>query len=359
MIGGRVQRFRIHSAVFLLCAAGLAAGCAVQEAPQGGPEDKTPPGVVSTVPAPDSAGVSRDVSPVITFSEKVDPGSFRSRVVLFPPVAFEKLGVKGDRLEITFKEELPDTTLCLLLRPGIRDYHRVESTKNYLLYFATAPTLAPGEISGTISFKDKPDSTGVAELFAVPRDTAFNIRTAQRARVAFAAGDGSFDLRGLPVDGSRFFLRVFNDRDGDSRYSEGKEFATLDPDTLRLDPLRPRIEDLRLTIIDPNEPGSVTGSVVDETGFARPPMVRLSPAGTDRKALAVRADSTGAFRFPAVPPGPYLCSAFIDLKPDSLCGTYPAPEDSTVSLSEPCVTLPDTLRVGPGEAMKLPPLTLK
>jgi hypothetical protein len=311
------------------------------------------------MPAPDSAGVARTVVPVITFSEKVDPMSFKNRVFTFPPVTFDKLSVKGERLEIRFKGELPETTMCVLVRPGIRDYHRVESKDNYLFYFATAPSLGAGEISGTISFKDKPDSTGVAELFAVPRDTVFNIQRAKRSRVAFAGGDGSFDLRCLPADGSRFFLRAFADRDGDSRYAEGKEFATMYPDTIALDPLRSRIEGIRITIIDPNEPGSLQGSIVNETGFKGPPMVRLSPAWTEGKALAVRADSTGAFRVKTVPPGPYLLSAFIDLKADSLCGSYPSPEDTTISLAEPCVTLPDTLRFAPGEAKTLEPVKLR
>ena len=142
----------------LLLAAGTAyvVSCAVMEPPPGGPEDKTPPRVVATIPGYDSAGVARDVAPVITFSEKIDPASFKNRLFIYPPVEFDRLGVKGERLTIGFKGQLPETTLCLLVRAGIRDYHRVETKQNYLLFFSTADSILRGGISGVILFKNKP-----------------------------------------------------------------------------------------------------------------------------------------------------------------------------------------------------------
>lgn len=337
----------------------FAAGCAVQQLPPGGPEDKTPPFVVQTVPARDSAGVARDVAPIITFNEKIDPASLKGRVFSYPPREFDRLKVKGERLEIGFKGLLPETTMCLLLRPGIKDYHRIESKQNYLLYFSTARAIERGEVSGVILFKDKPDSTGVAELFSVRGDTSINLRTAPRARVSFAGKDGKFILRALPTDGSRFVLRVFSDRDGDARYSEAKEFATLWPDTIALAPLHERVEDIRITIIDPNEPGSVEGRVANETRFKIFPTVRLSPGRHGAHAITARADSTGAFTLTRVPPGAYLFSAFIDVKADTLCGTYFEKGDTTRAIAEPCLMLPDTLRLKPGETKKLDPVTLK
>jgi hypothetical protein len=337
----------------------LLAACAVQEPPPGGPEDKVPPSVVSTVPRNDSARVARDAAPVFFFNEKVDPASFKNRILVYPPVLFDRLSVHGERLQIAFRELLPETTICILVQPGIRDYHRIESTKNYLLYFSTADSMPRGEISGVVLFKDKPDSTGVAELFTVTGDTATALRSAQRSRVAFADRDGSFALRALPTDGTKFLLRAFIDKDGDGRLSEGTEFWTLRPDTFSLDRLRPTRGEIRIVIIDPNEPGSIEGLVVNETPFRVPPTVRLAPAAPGARPIATRTDSTGAFILASVPPGSYAMSAFIDLKPDTLCGVYNDPADSTRALSEPCATLPDTLRLKPGEKRTLDPLTIK
>ncbi|HVO77000.1 MAG TPA: carboxypeptidase-like regulatory domain-containing protein, partial [Candidatus Bathyarchaeia archaeon] len=166
-------------------------------------------------------------------------------------------------------------------------------------------------------------------------------------------------FRALPTDRSRFLLRAFIDRDGDARYSEANEFATQWPDTIALGPAREEIGNLSITIIDPNEPGSIEGRIVNGTGFKIMPTVRLAPGKHGARAITARADSTGAFMLDHVPPGAYLLSAFIDVKADTLCGTYFAAGDTTHALPEPCVTLPDTLRLKPGEKRKLDPITLK
>jgi len=354
-----VRRHLVRKNSVLVCGIAVLAACAVMETPSGGPEDKAPPRVVETMPASDSAGVGRDISPRITFSEKVDPQSFKNRVSLFPAVEFASLKVKGERLEIGFKNLLPETTFCVLIGAGIRDYHRVESKQNYFLFFSTADSIARGEISGAISFKDAPDSAGVAELFAVRADSAINVGTAKRARIAFARKDGRFTFRALPTDGSRFLLRAFIDRDADGRYSAGKEFAALLPDTLALKRSEDRLEDIRINIIDPNEPGRVEGRVINETPFRLAPTVRLGPVKPGEPALSVQADSTGAFVIGTVPPGSYLVSAFIDLKADSLCGTYFEAADTTNARPEPCVTFPDTLRLKPGERKTLEPVSVR
>ncbi len=228
-----------------------------------------------------------------------------------------------------------------------------------MLYFSTGDSIARGEISGMVLFKEKPDSAGVAELFEVAGDTAIDLRSAKRSRVAFAGKDGRFVLRALPTDGSRFLLRAFIDADGDARYSEGRELAALRPDTIALDRLRPIREDVRIAIIDPNEPGAVDGRIVNETPFRTAPTVRLAPAARGVLALAARADSTGAFILSRVPPGSYTVSAFIDVKADSMCGVYYEAADSTRAFNEPCVTLPDTLTIKPGERRTLDSITLK
>ena len=353
------MRTSARRAAIISAGIGFLAACAVIQPPPGGPEDTRPPGILATVPAADSAGVSRTVAPEIIFTEKVNPASFKNSIIVHPPVEFERLSIKGERLVIHFKGDLPETTVCLLIRAGIEDYHRVKSKQNFLLFFSTADSIAPGSISGVILFKEKPDSMGVAELFSATSDTMPDLRTAKRARVSFASRDGRFELRGLPTDGAKFQLRVFADRDGDGRYSEGKEFAAIYPQPITLGPSQERVEEILLNIIDPNEPGSIKGSVINETGISSAPMIRLSPVETGGAMFATKADSTGAFVLSRVLPGAYLFSAFIDIQADTLCGTYFEEGDTTRALTEPCVSLPDTLRVKPGEAKTLEPITIK
>jgi hypothetical protein len=119
------------------------------------------------------------------------------------------------------------------------------------------------------------------------------------------------------------------------------------------------IEGIKLVVINPREPGSVAGQVVNETEWKRLVTIRLEPIKKGENARVANADSTGKFLLKMVAPGSYRLWAFVDIKPDSLCGTYKSPADTTKTLPEPCVTLPDTLVLKPGEEKKLAPFTLK
>jgi len=350
----------VRRLVILCGVAVLAAACAVMEPPSGGPEDRTPPRVLSTAPPADSAGVSPGVRPVITFSERMDEESFKNRVMVFPPLPFDRLKVRGESLEISFDTLFPaDTTVCIVLRPGFRDNHLVSSPLGYTFYFATADSMAGGQISGSILFKEKPDSTGVAELFELRGDTAFAVDRTKPSRAVNAEALGRFAFRGLPAGNAQYVLRAFTDRDGDGHYSPSKEFAALYPDTIVLTPAAPVRENVTVRVIDPNEPGSIAGRVVNETALGRPATLRLEPFAKGVRVKTAEADTTGSFLLAPVQPGMYRLSAFIDMKPDTLCGSYVEAADTTKTLSEPCVTIADTLVVKPGEAKTIPAVTLK
>lgn len=325
-----------------------ATACAVVKPPSGGPEDKTPPTIVSVVPAPDSSGVSRTSGIRLTFSEKVDSESFKKRIVTYPPLEFDKIRTDGPVLEITFREELPETTICLLVKSGFKDAHLVENKRNQQYYFSTSTRLQSGEITGKILFKQKPDSLGVAKLIELRGDTLGDIYTADESRVAFTDAFGNYIFRALPSDSSSFIIWGFVDTDRDGRYSQGKEFALIFPDTLTLTGERNKTRGIDLNVIDPDEPGSIEGDVVNLTGFDMKPMLRFNNIAPGSEAVVARCDSTGSFIIMRIPPGKYLYSAFIDLKPDSIPGQYTDPDDSLLVLDEPAWNSPDTLFIDPG-----------
>ncbi len=337
--------------------AGLLLACAVVESPTGGPEDKIAPRVVAIAPVPDSAGVARDTDVTIRFDEKLDGDSFKNRVVTYPPLGFKSIKVKGDRVMIEFEELLPETTVTVLLKSGYQDNHQVKSTTPVTFSFATSRQIAEGMISGKILFKKQPDSTGVAAIFAVA-DTAIDVRKEREARIAFADKFGDFTLRAVPTDSARFILRAFTDKNGDGVFTDGSEFSALFPDTIVLTEDRTGIDGILIYIIDPNEPGSVEGRVIDMTGLERNPTVKLTPLVPGERPIVVAADTTGNFVIKMIPPGGYTVTTFIDMAADSACGEYLNPADSTVSLREPCYVVPDTLVVKPGESQTLEPITL-
>ena len=336
----------------------FAASCAVVQPPSGGPEDREPPHVVSVVPAPDSAGVERDSDVRISFSENVDGETFKERVRLYPEVGFDEIKVKGNILRISFSESLPETTLTLLLSSGYADLHGVRTKESFTFHFSTEPRIQDGTINGKVLFKNEIDPKGVVKLHEIIPDSALSYKTERESRIAFAGEDGGFSFNALPTDGTPFILWAFSDKNDDGLYAEEREFHTLYPDTFRLMPSRRMATEIFINIIDPNEPGRITGTIIDETGFGRPPMIRFDPVMPGETALVFSADSAGSFVVSKIPPGRYLVQAFVDLAMDSLCGTYVSPEDSALTLREPCLELPDTLVVEPGGETILEPVTL-
>ena len=334
--------------------------CAVMEAPSGGPKDETAPEVTDILPVPGSSGVARDSSIRITFSEKIDGDSFKKLVQIYPPLEFDKMRAKGEVFEIKFRDELPETTICVVIRKGYTDLHRVKGKQQLDFCFSTADSLDSGSISGRILFKMSPDSTGLAKLVAVSDvDSTGDLARSPEARIAFCGADGSFTFEALPVTGAMFRLWAITDRNGDTRYSPGDEFSTVLEDTFSLTSAMPSISGIEINIIDPDEPGIVEGIINDLSELGIPPTARFEPLFEDGTTLVVNADTTGHFTVNLMPPGDYIFTAFIDMLADSLPGAYTDPVDSTKTLPEPFDVYPDTLIVPPGGTITLEPLYIQ
>lgn len=350
----------VLKSILLLTTALAFVSCAVMEAPSGGPKDETKPELVGIMPVPGSTGVARDSSIKITFSEKVDGDSFKKLVQIYPPLEFDKMRAKDEIFEIIFRDELPETTICVVIRKGYTDHHRVKGTRDIEFCFSTADSIDIGKISGRVLFKMSPDSTGLARLVAVSDvDSTGDLTRAPESRIAFCGSDGSFTFEALPSNGTLFRLWAFTDRNGDTRFSPGDEFFTVLEDTFSLTPDIPSIAGLEINIIDPDEPGKIEGMIDDLTGIGIPPTARFEPLYEDGRPLVVSADTTGHYTVLTIPPGDYIFTAFIDAQVDSLPGNYPDPSDSTNTLAEPFTVYPDTVIVPPGETVTLETLYIQ
>ncbi|MBN2184582.1 MAG: Ig-like domain-containing protein [Candidatus Krumholzibacteriota bacterium] len=342
----------------IVAALAFFAACAVVKPPTGGEEDTIPPSVEGIRPAPESEGVARDADITFSFSEKVDETSFKNRITTYPPIDFRKIEVKGKDVIVSFKEELPETTICVLLKSGFKDDHLVVSRENHIYYFSTRDRLDSGVISGKIFFKHRPDSNGVAFLVQVRGDTIGELFREKESRVVFADRFGNYSFKALPTDSSRFLLWSFIDKDSDGRYSEGKEFAAVYPDTIILADSFPMKTGADMNVIDPDEPGTLSGVLRNLTGISRLPAIRLDRMEEKEAFIFAETDSLGDFIIRGIKPGSYLWTAFLDIKADSLPGEYTDPDDSTKVFEEPGYSPPDTLRIGPGEDKILPPVEI-
>lgn len=338
----------------MAAAAVLAIACAVSEAPSGGPEDRAPPAVVATVPAADSTGVDPASPIAITFGEDMTRARVERLVTIQPPITFERVEWHGRTLVIEARGGLVrDTTYVVQLKPGYRDRHGVTATQAREFAFATGASLDTASIAGLVLFRREPSGKAIVRCFRVPRDSTFIAEAARPDRETATARDGSYRLRYLPSNDARFVVMAFVDQNGNGTFDRPGEPFTVLADTVLLAPMVPRVDDVRIVVIDPTEPATVNGVVVNETGIDSV-LVSVGLFALDDSTRAARlalCDSVGAYAIVKVPPGAYRLRAFLDLRADSTCGEYDC--SGAEPCLEPCVTLADTLTLAPGASVKV------
>lgn len=347
------------------CAALLGAGilaCAVPVPPSGGPEDTTPPRIAATVPARDSSGVDVMSTIALTFSDDMTRARVERSVVVNPPINFDRVRWDGRTLVIVPAGGLQrDTTYVVRVKPGYRDNHGVPSKNTYEFAFATGATLDTARVEGTVLFKREPSGKAVVRCFRLPRGDDFDPVASRPDREATTAADGTFRLGYLPANDARFLLFAFIDVNGNGTPDEKGEPSLVHPDTVVITTAVPVVTGIDFAIIDPDEPAVVSGTVSNETGIdsVRASVRMVAVADTTLAPLYVLCDEAGAFEFRRVRAGAYLVSAFVDLRPDSVCGTWDCPDTTATPCPEPCAALPDTLHVAPGAAVQVPPIVLR
>ncbi|MFQ5510351.1 MAG: Ig-like domain-containing protein [Candidatus Krumholzibacteriia bacterium] len=338
----------------------LSAACAIPEPPPGGPEDTRAPEVSATLPRDGSAGVAVDTPIEITFDESMRKPRMERLLDLHPPVTIKKARWKGDALRLELEEPLhADTTYVVELRPGFSDAHGVANKSGFRFAFATSAAIDSGVIAGRVLFRRKPSDKGVVRLFVLPKDSAFSAEAARPEREAACAADGTFRFDYLPTSGEAFLLWAFQDQNGNLDYNRERE-AAAPGDTLSLSPEVPQREGISFYVVDPTEPASVTGTVDNRTGVDSVPVVVTMHERSDSlpPAYYVRCSADGSFDLEVLA-GTYVLWSFLDFRDDSLCGTYPCADDSSRACREPCVMYPDTLRIEPGDKVRVGELLLE
>jgi hypothetical protein len=337
----------------------LALACAVDEPPSGGPEDRDAPKVAETVPASDSTGVDPASNIAITFGENMTRARVERLVTVQPPITIERVRWEGKTLIIEPQGGLQrDTTYVVRVKPGYRDRHGVTGTQTREFAFATGANLDTARISGKVLFKREPSGKAVVRCFRLPRETDFHPEASRPDRETTTARDGTFSLRYLPSNDARFVVMAYIDQNGNATFEKTEPYAVV-PDTIVLAPMVPNVSDVRIAVIDPNEPALVKGIVVNETGIDS--LLATVALYTTRDSTDVqyfvRCDSSGTFEFARVKPGGYRMWTFLDIKADSVRGDYDC--GAATPCREPWATLPDSLLVEPGATVDVGKLVLR
>lgn len=140
----------IRTVVILLIFFVLA--CAKQGFPPGGPEDRTPPEVVRTIPVSGTTFVDPHTSVQVWFSEGIQSSKASDAIFITPyPGEGVKYKWRGSRCKITFSQPFrPDRTYVITFGTGIRDYRNNGMKASFTLAFSTGSVLDEGEIMGKV-----------------------------------------------------------------------------------------------------------------------------------------------------------------------------------------------------------------
>ncbi len=213
----------------------LGSHCARQAMPPGGPEDRTPPRVVATIPENGRTHASRSPKITIEFSEPIEHESVPQALFLAPrPSEFPKLKWKGKRLAILFPDSLlPNQTYLISLGTGIRDRHGNPLKQTVTLAFSTSSRLDNGHIWGQVFGKESLLNVQVWGylLRLLPRPDP---RKDQPQYVTQCGADGKFSFGFLSPGTYRLFALI--DRDKNGRYTPGSDVIGFPPRDARVTP---------------------------------------------------------------------------------------------------------------------------
>lgn len=205
--------------IALLAAVAMLAACANIKAPSGGPDDKTPPSVLESVPKGNVTNFSK-FPVVITFSEWVEKASVTENVKINPEAKL-KFSWSGKTLKIRPADSLAaNTTYCISLEPGYRDISGNNPSNEFSLVFSTGNVIDSGKISGKIFTNAKDYSMLYYKIDEINPDT-LNIAVTKPAGRAKLGTSGTFNIQALRNGKYRIFL--LNDRNDDRCYNEGYE----------------------------------------------------------------------------------------------------------------------------------------
>jgi uncharacterized protein (DUF2141 family) len=342
--------------------AALCAACAVSVPPSGGPEDKAPPAVATTVPRADSTGIDPRSPIRIGFSEPMRRERVERLVTVSPPIEIERVSWEASTLVIQPAGGLVrDTTYVVRVKPEYQDSHGVPGTQWHEFAFATGSApLDTARIEGKVTLKRGPAAKAVVRCYRITAGDTLELEKARPDREATADRGGEFALRYLPSNDARFVVTAFLDENGNRFFDRDVDPSAVFADTVVIAAAVPVVVGIEMALIDPKEPATVKGTVHNESGIdsARVMVVMFEAADSARAAYRAVCDSTGAYEIGGVKPGSYALRAFVDVKADSLPGVYPCP-DPAKWCPEPAARRPGLLRATAAAILTEPALVIR
>ncbi|MCP4580624.1 MAG: hypothetical protein GY839_03345 [candidate division Zixibacteria bacterium] len=130
--------------------------CAKVQAPTGGPEDKSQPGIISVKPQTNSVNVPLDTELEVIFSKNMNK-AVTEKAVFISPLFFDypEFSWSGKKLKIKLPEKLkPNTTHVLTIGAAAQDNRGNKLGQTISSSFSTGETISMGSVFGKVLSTD-------------------------------------------------------------------------------------------------------------------------------------------------------------------------------------------------------------
>lgn len=225
---------RNHLYIFLIAFVLVAAGCANQQIPQGGPKDSQPPKITVAEPANKSTNFTGDKF-VLEFDEYVVLDNPTGQVVISPPLEeFPTFMLKGKKLVVKFKEDLkPNTTYTINIGAAVKDLTEGNAINNYQYVFSTGDYLDSLQVNGRV-VDAATSETKEDILVFLYKDTRDSVVFEQKPYYFAKTNDqGMFNI-GNVAEGE-YKLFALKDVNNNLLYDLPSEAVAFWPDVIRVD----------------------------------------------------------------------------------------------------------------------------
>ncbi|MDI1321518.1 MAG: Ig-like domain-containing domain [Algoriphagus sp.] len=179
----------------------LAAACAKQSTPMGGPRDEDPPRVIEMLPANQSVNIKpEDI--LITFDEYIELDNAAKNIIITPRINKDEIEITAlkNTLSIILNQELEDsTTYVFNFQKSVADLSEGNPVENLKLVFSTGNTIDSLSFSGNVNyyFPDEQDKFEDIIIGIYPASDTTNVFTAQPYYLSETDSTGKFIINNI------------------------------------------------------------------------------------------------------------------------------------------------------------------
>lgn len=203
-------------------------GCAEIANPPGGPEDKTSPHIIATIPLNGAVNVPVDNEIIIEFTERIVRPTQGGVYISPRPIKEPDISWKSDKVIITLADSFTvNQTYLVTLGSEIKDLRNNRMDSSVTLAFSTGEVIDSGKVSGKIFSLENQATTNMLVGLFNPEQLSGSqpVDSIYPAYLTSTNNNGEFTFQYLPP--AEFYLLGYQDKNKDEKFNPAKEMFAL------------------------------------------------------------------------------------------------------------------------------------